>query len=49
MSTTRIDEAISRLETILDRHICFSRREELEEVLKLLRVEKIERDGSVKI
>jgi len=37
--TSRIEEAIARLERIIDRHICFPRREELNEVIGLLREE----------
>jgi hypothetical protein len=37
---SRIDEAIQKLEAVLDRHICFSRREELEDVLNLLKEEQ---------
>jgi hypothetical protein len=33
---SRIEEAIKKLETILDHHLCFSRREELQEVISLL-------------
>ncbi|MBN1235242.1 MAG: hypothetical protein JW999_04230 [Methanotrichaceae archaeon] len=35
----RIDGAIEKLERILDCHICFSRREDLGEVLNLLKEE----------
>ena len=35
----RIDEAVEKLERILDCHICFSRREDLGEVLNLLKEE----------
>lgn len=38
-SMSRIEEAIHRLETITDRHICFSRREELQEIISLLKEE----------
>jgi hypothetical protein len=34
-----IEEAIKKLETILDHHLCFSRREELQEVISLLQEE----------
>ena len=37
---SRINEAIQKLEAVLDRHICFSRREELEDVLNLLKEEQ---------
>ena len=37
---SRISEAIEKLEKILDRHICFSRREELQDVLNLLKEEQ---------
>jgi hypothetical protein len=36
---SRIEEAIKKLETILDHHLCFSRREELQEVISLLQEE----------
>jgi hypothetical protein len=32
---SRIEEAIKKLETILDHHLCFSRREELQEIISL--------------
>ncbi len=37
--TSRIEEAIERLEGIIDRHICFPRKEELNEVISLLKEE----------
>lgn len=40
-----IEEAIRRLEAIADRHICATRREELLEIVELLRRE-LERDKS---
>jgi hypothetical protein len=36
---SHIEAAIDKLEKILDHHICFSRREELREVLSLLQEE----------
>jgi hypothetical protein len=36
---SHIEAAIDKLEKILDQHICFSRRDELREVLSLLREE----------
>ncbi len=39
-SMSKINEAIQKLEAVLDKHICFSRRKELEEVLKLLKGEQ---------
>jgi hypothetical protein len=36
---SRIEEAIKKLETILDHYLCFSRREELQEVISLLKEE----------
>ena len=37
--TSRIEEAIERLERMIDRHICFPRKDELNEVIGLLREE----------
>lgn len=42
---SRINEAIQKLEAVLDRHICLSRREELEEVLNLLKEEQASMKG----
>jgi len=36
---SKIEEAIEKLEKITDRHICFPRKEELNEVICLLREE----------
>jgi hypothetical protein len=36
---TRIEEAIQKLEKITDRNICASRREELQEIVSLLKEE----------
>ena len=36
---SHIEAAIDKLEKILDHHICFSRREEIREVLSLLQEE----------
>ena len=33
---SRIEEAIKKLEAILDHHLCFSRREEVQKVISLL-------------
>jgi hypothetical protein len=36
---SKIEEAIEKLEKIIDRHVCLPRREELNEVICLLREE----------
>ncbi|NYT01688.1 MAG: hypothetical protein GKC10_02880 [Methanosarcinales archaeon] len=49
---SRIEEAIRKLESITDRHICFARREELQEIISLLKEEvegSVELDGSVQL
>jgi hypothetical protein len=43
---SRIILAIEKLEKILDRNICFSRREELQDVLNLLKKESESMNGS---
>jgi hypothetical protein len=45
---SRIEEAIKKLETILDHHLCFSRREELQEVISLLQEELALRSAAAK-
>jgi hypothetical protein len=45
---SRIEEAIKKLETILDHHLCFSRREELQEVISLLQEELALRSTAAK-
>ncbi len=37
--TSRIEEAVERLEMMIDRHICFPRKQALNEVISLLREE----------
>ncbi len=39
MDMSRIQDAIEKLEKIVDHHVCFPRREELQEVIDLLREE----------
>jgi hypothetical protein len=43
---SRINEAIQKLEKILDHHVCFSRREELLDVINLLKDEQESMNGS---
>jgi|WetSurSiteA1Bulk_404760.scaffolds.fasta_scaffold286166_1 hypothetical protein len=45
---SRIEEVINKLETILDHHLCFSRREELQEVISLLQEELAQRSSAAK-
>ncbi len=35
-----VEKAIEKLEKILERHLCFSRREELQEVISILKDEQ---------
>jgi hypothetical protein len=43
---SRIEEAIEKLEKITDGHVCFPRKEELKEVISLLREELASRPNA---